>query len=93
MFKCDLCNLTFKLFEKLLTHVENVHEKSKQAVVKFPECVYCKICFKSQAFLESHIENYHCTICGGQFFKKITKLYEHKKNVHEESKIDEVHEE
>ena len=93
MFKCELCNLAFKLFTKLLTHVENVHEKSTQTIVKFPECVYCKISFKSREFLESHIENHHCTICGGQFFKKFANLNEHKKNIHEESKIDEVHEE
>ena len=95
MFKCELCNLAFKLFTKLLTHVENVHEKSTQTIVEFPECVYCKISFKSREFLESHIENHHCTICGsGQFFKRFANLNEHKKNVHEEPKIDEkVHKE
>jgi len=82
-YKCEHCNKSFGRKNHLVQHIENVHEKIKEA------CPYCGKLYDKQG-LKRHIKDhegqrYHtCHICSNSF-KRREHLKNHLQTIHKQA--------
>ena len=82
-YKCENCNKSFGRKNHLAQHIENVHEKIKEA------CPYCGKLYDKQG-LRRHIKdhegqrNHTCHICSNSF-KRREHLKNHLQTIHKQA--------
>ena len=82
-YKCEHCNKSFGRKNHLVQHIENVHEKIKEA------CPYCGKLYDKQG-LKRHIKdhegqrNHTCHICSNSF-KRREHLKNHLQTIHKQA--------
>ena len=82
--KCNICDDAFSTASELISHKQRIHED------KHTKCDFCEKRFKCNQHLSKHIKSTHaskveCSTCG-KSFGQISKLYLHKRTVHENKK-------